>query len=173
MNRADIYEKAADVSRAEEGTTTYDRMQETYKNSMEGRLNTLTASIESIFVHAFNTDDFYGVIDAATKMAETFDNLIQSIGGGSNAIMGFAAIMTKVFSDQIGRGISNMIANRATNTQAQENRQGAMMFAQAQLAGKGLNVANQDVMALANNRAQIAQYAPHMNNEQIEVANQL
>ena len=173
MNRADIYEKAADVSRAEEGTATYDRMQETYKNSMEGRLNTLTASIESIFVHAFNTDDFYGVIDAATKMAETFDNLIQSIGGGSNAIMGFAAIMTKVFSDQIGRGISNMIANRATNTQAQENRQGAMMFAQAQLAGKGLNVANQDVMALANNRAQIAQYAPHMNNEQIEIANQL
>ena len=173
MNRADIYEKAVDVSREEEGTTTYDRMQETYKNSMEGRLNTLSATIEGIFVHAFNTDDFYGLIDAATGLAETFDNLIQSIGGGSNALMGFAALMTKVFSDQIGRGISNMIANRATTTQAQENRQGAMMFAQAQLAGKGLNVANQDVMALANNRAQIAQYAPHMNNEQIEVANKL
>jgi len=173
MNRADIYENAANISRQETGTDTYDRMQETYKTSMEGRLNTLTATIEGIFVKAFNTDDFYGLIDAATKLAETFDNLIQAMGGGGQAVLALGAIITKVFSDQFGRGISNMITNRATARQGIDNRQGAMDFAKAQLAGAGLNTNNVRVNELANSRAEVAQYAPQMNTEQIERANSL
>ena len=173
MNSADIYEKSLKTSQFETGTDVYDRMQETYRDSMEGRLNALSATIEGIFTKAFNTDDFYGMIDAATKLAETFDNLVQAMGGGNQAILAFSAIITKVFANNIGRGISNMISNQQTKNQVAENKQFAMQQAQAQLAGKGLNINNKDVMALANNNANILQYAPSMNNEQIEKSNGL
>lgn len=173
MNRSDLYKDYLAASEGETGTQTFDMMQAAFEDSMQGRLNKLQATIEGIFTKAFNTDNFYVLIDAATTLAETFDNLVQAMGGGGQAILAFSAIMTKTFSNKIGEGISNMIANRATNTQAQENREGAMTFAKAQLAGQGLNVDNKQVMDLANNRAQITQYAPSMSNEQIENANQL
>lgn len=173
MNRSDLYKQYLAASEGETGTETFDMMQSTFEDSMQGRLNKLQATAEGIFTKAFNTDSFYVLIDAATALAKTFDDLVQAMGGGGQAILAFSAIMTKTFSNKIGEGVSNMIANRATSTQAQENKEGAMIFAKAQLAGQGLNVDNKQVMDLVNNRAQIAQYAPSMSNEQIENANQL
>lgn len=173
MNSADIYEKSVGVSREETGTTTYDRMQETYKESMEGRLNTLHATIEGIFTKAFNTDDFYGMIDAATKLAETFDNLVQAMGGGGQAVLAFTALITRSFSEKIGRGLTNVIENRMTNNMVNNNRQVAANEARNQLAGKGLVTNDARLNELANNRAKITQYAPVMNNEQLEKSNTL
>ena len=88
MNRADIYEKSANISRAETGTETYDRMQETYRNSLEGRSNALTAAIEEIFLNAFETDSFYGLVDATTAVISVFGDLVKAIGGGGSADTG-------------------------------------------------------------------------------------
>ncbi len=123
MNRSDLYKEYLAASQNETGTATMDMMQDVYEKSMQGRLNRLQASIEGIFTNAFDTDNFYALIDAATLLTETFDNLIQSIGGGSNALLGLGAIITRVFSRQIGQGIANTIANRATNAQGRDNRQ--------------------------------------------------
>ena len=168
MNSADIYEKSLQVSQAEVGTETYDRMQETYRDSMEGRLNALSATIEGIFVHAFNTDDFYGLIDAATALAETFDNLIQSIGGGSNALMGLGAIITKVFSNNIAQGIGNFVQNRQTNRLAAENINNAVLMARQDLQGQGLSSASQRMQTMDRDVNSLKQHFGVMSQEQLD-----
>ena len=71
MNSQDIYKNAVGVARAETGTETYDRMQDTYRESLEGRSKALQAEVERVFLNAFNTDSFYGLIDAATTLTSS------------------------------------------------------------------------------------------------------
>ena len=75
MNRSDLYKQYLAASEGETGTETLDSMQKVYEESLQGRLNTLRSTVEGIFTKAFNTDDFYGMIDAVTKLVETFDTV--------------------------------------------------------------------------------------------------
>ena len=170
MNRADIYENAANISRAETGTDTYDRMQEDYRNSLEGRSNALQAAIEEIFLNAFNTDDFYGLVDAATLLVKAFGDLVEAVGGGKEAFIALGAFLTKSFSTQIGRGISNFIANRQTSQLAESNK--AAVAAQAQMAAYGLSTGNANADKYVQASTAVNQYARIMNPEQIKMVNE-
>ena len=173
MNRADIYEQAANTSRAETGTATYDRMQETYRDSLEGRSKALQASIEEIFLNLFTTDSFYPAIDAVQGFVDTINDLIEATGGGETALLGIVAVMTKLASNSMSRGIANFIQNRQADMGAQKNIENARLMAQAQLRGEGLNIDNARTNKLANNVANMNQYANLMNEEQIRQSNEL
>lgn len=173
MNSADIYEKSLKTSQAETGTITYDRMQETYRESLEGRTKALQASVEEIFLNLFTTDTFYPAIDALQGLVDTINDLIEATGGGQTALMGLAAIMTKLASNSLSRGISNFIVNRQADAAAQQNIQQAQSMARAQLMGQGLVTNNGRINAFANDVAGINQYAGIMNAEQIRQANAL
>ncbi len=165
MNRADIYEKSANISRAETGTETYDRMQETYRDSLEGRSNALTAAIEEIFLNAFETDSFYGLVDATTAVISVFGDLVKAIGGGGSAITAFSAILTNVFSTNIGRGIGNFIYNRQQESVYRNNQEAAAVFAKQQLAGAGLTGATPQIQSAAKDISGMVQYRPVMDAE--------
>lgn len=173
MNRADIYEKAANTSRAETGTETYDRMQETYRDSMEGRMNALQASVEEIFLNLFSTDNFYPAIDALQSFVDTINNLIEATGDGSTALLGIANILLMISKNSIARGISNVITNTQANMQANENIRSAQSLAQNQLARQGLSVSDERTKNFANDIASVNQYAGIMNEEQIRNTNSL
>lgn len=173
MNRADIYEKAANLSRSETGTETYDRMQETYRDSLEGRSKALTASIEEIFLNAFETDSFYGLVDAATAVTSAFADLVKAIGGGGSAVTAFAAALTKVFSTNIGRGIGNFIYNRQQESVYKNNQEAAAAFARNQIAGAGLVGAAPQMQSAAKDIAGVAQYRPVMSAETEQRVNSL
>lgn len=169
MNSADIYENALKVSQAETGTDTYDRMQETYRDSMEGRLNALSATVEGIFTKAFNTDDFYGLIDAATALAETFDNLIQAIGGGNAALTALGAILTKVFANNIAQGIGNTVMNRQTNQMVSSNMDTLMTNARLTAAQGGAGIGSSYMNSMTNNVANVQRYMGSASKEQLEM----
>lgn len=171
MNSADIYEKSLKVSQAEQGTDTYDRMQETYKESMEGRLNTLSATIEGIFTKAFNTDDFYSLIDAATALAETFDNLVQAIGGGNSALTALGAVLTRVFSKNIAQGIGNSVLNRQTNQLAQNNMMTAVQNAKMTAAVGGIGTSSAYMNNMSMNVANVQKNMGTASPEQLEKIN--
>lgn len=166
MNRADIYEKAANLSRSETGTETYDRMQETYRDSLEGKSKALTATIEEIFLNAFETDSFYGLIDAVTLLTKTFAELIQAVGGGGAALTAFTALLTKSFSTQIAQGITNMISNRQAAASYEANKTVVQQQAVAQLAGRGITSSDAYTQKMVNNIAGMNQYATSMGAEQ-------
>ena len=173
MNSADIYQKALTTSQAETGTATYDRMQETYRNSLEGRSKALQASIEEIFLNVFTTDSFYGFVDAAQAVVDIFNKLVKAAGGGEAALTGLLMIITKMGQNNLSRGISNFIVNRQSQQAMNQNVQNAQAMAAAQLQGKGLVTNNARLNAFANDTARVQQYAPMMNDEQIRKSNEL
>lgn len=123
MNRSDLYSQYLGASENAEGTA--DQMQDIYANSMEGRLNKLQATAEGIFNDIFNTDDFYGMIDALTTVLDLTNQWVNAIGGGGVALQGLGAIATRVFSDNIAQSLNNFIQNRNVSKQQQQNRDNA------------------------------------------------
>jgi TP901 family phage tail tape measure protein len=123
MNRSDLYEDYLGAS--ENATGTADQMQDIYANSMEGRLNQLQATAEGIFNDIFNTDDFYGMIDALTTVLDLTNQWVNAIGGGGVALQGLGAIATRVFSDNIAQSLNNFMQNRNVSKQQQQNRDNA------------------------------------------------
>ena len=123
MNRSDLYQDYLGASQNAEGTA--DQMQEIYADSMEGRLNQLQATAEGIFNDIFNTDDFYGMIDALTTVLDLTNQWVNAIGGGGVALQGLGAIATRVFSDNIAQSLSRFTQNRDTARQQEINKQKA------------------------------------------------
>ena len=166
MNRSDLYQDYLGASENAEGTA--DQMQEIYANSMEGRLNQLQATAEGIFNDIFNTDDFYGMIDALTKVLDLTNQWVNALGGGGVALQGLGAIATRVFSDNIAQSLTRFVQNRDTTRQQEVNKQKASF--QLEQAGikdveAGRNQSTIDFIAggLSN--------AAHMSTEQQEEFN--
>lgn len=124
MNRSDLYQDYLGASENAEGTA--DQMQDIYANSMEGRLNQLQATAEGIFNDIFNTDNFYGMIDALTTILDLTNQWVNAIGGGGTALQGLGAIATRVFSDNIAQSLGNFVQNRNVTKQQQQNKDNAL-----------------------------------------------
>lgn len=118
MNRSDLYTQYKDASQNAEGTL--DEMNQEYVNSLEGKLNQLQVSLEGVFSSLFETDDFYGMIDALSEMVTLMDNFVQSIGGGGQALLALGNIGLKVFSKDIGANLARTFYNNKTNKLQQE-----------------------------------------------------
>lgn len=172
MNSQDIYRTAVNASRAETGTETYDRMQEDYRNSLEGRTKALQASIENIFLNAFNTDDFYGFIDALTTATDVIGDLVKAIGGGTSAFTAFAAIATKLFSSKIGEGISNFVTNRQTKQLEKETAAEQISIAKNQLMGRGVNTDNASTQQYLDSVATAMSKRNNYSAEDIQIVNE-
>lgn len=120
MNRSDLYEDY--LYSSENATGTADQMQEIYANSLEGNLNQLQATAEGIFNDIFNTDDFYGMIEALTQLLNLTNDWINALGGAGPVLTGLGSIFTRVFSDNISAGLSNFISNRNLAQQQEQNK---------------------------------------------------
>lgn len=173
MNRSDLYKQYLAASKGETGTQTFDMMQGTYEESMQGRLNKLQATIEGTFSNLFDTDDFYGLIDTAQTLANAFDELTKAVGDGQIAIIGLASFITKHFSENIGRGIANTINNAQQARMLKSNQQAVKEQSLLTLQGKGLNPTDNETQSLAIQIAKASQHAPQMNSEQRQKNNDL
>ena len=173
MNRSDLYKEYLQGSESETGTAEFDKMQQVFEDSMQGRLNKLQSTIEGIFTKAFNTDAFYPIIDAVTNLVQVFSDLTDAIGGGGQAMTAFLTIASRAFSGNIGQGISNFITNRQMARQQRENSNAVQASARRQLAGEGLNIDNEATQRAADDIAKVNQYASIMSAEQEAERNQL
>lgn len=172
MNRSDLYSEYLNASEGETGTETFDEMQAIFEDSMQGRLNKLQATVEGIFTNAMNTDSFYEMIDAVTQLVQLFGDLTEAIGGGGSALTAFGAILTKVMSNNISRGMANFVVNRQRDAMINSNVESARLNAQQQLTGQGIQLDDADAQKVVNDTAQGAQYAHLMNQQQLDLLNQ-
>lgn len=166
MNRSDLYQSYLESSRSQTGTETLDFMQETFEDSLQGRLNTVQAKIEEIFLNLFETDSFYGAVDAIGGLVDVLNELIKATGGGETALLGIVVALTQLSSNTLSRGISNFIQNRETESLRQQNFKQQKEMAQAQLAGKGLNTGNANFDRMANDIANVQMNSDILNEEQ-------
>lgn len=121
MNNMDMYNQQLEVATDSAGTL--DKQQAIYMDSMSAKLNQLTAASEEFISTLFNPDDWKPGIDMATDFVNLLTDMVDSIGGLTPLLTGLAAVLAKVFSNNISAGITNIMQNRVGQQISDKNEQ--------------------------------------------------
>lgn len=82
-----------------------------YMESLGAKMEQLGAAGERVKDALINENELKGGVQALTNLVNLMGNFIESIGGGSTALLAFGALATQVFQDTIARQINNVITN--------------------------------------------------------------
>ena len=85
--------------------------QDIYMESTSAHLKQLEAAGERVADAFVDNKGINGLVDVLTGLTNGFANLIESIGGGGNALLMFGSIASRVFSKQISTGLNNIVDN--------------------------------------------------------------
>lgn len=105
----DKYTEAINTSK--EAVGTLQQQQDIYSEGTQAHLQKMRTAFEDLHDSILDTDTINNFADGAALAAELMSNLIDSIGGGGNALLGLGSIATMVFSKQIAQGLNTTIAN--------------------------------------------------------------
>ena len=82
-----------------------------YMESLGAKMEQLGAAGERVKDALINENELKGGVQALTNLVNLMGNFIESIGGGSTALLAFGALATQVFQDTIAKQINNVITN--------------------------------------------------------------
>ena len=119
MENADMYQEQLEMMQTSGGAL--EEQQAIYMDSLAAKLQQLATASEGVISHLFNPDDMKPGIDALTDLLNIVTSLIDSLGGLGPILTGIGGTMTKVFSNQIGQSLNNMITNNQRNSMRQTN----------------------------------------------------
>ena len=106
----DMYTDALETSSNAMGTLQH--QQDIYMQSTEAHLKKLKATWQDLYDSAINDDEVNTGIDLLTNLVQTFDNFIDSFGGGVKTIGALGAVIANVFNKQISGAIANFVQNQ-------------------------------------------------------------
>ena len=102
----DTYTKQLNISLEAQGTL--DQKNARYMESLAAHTKEFQAAQEGLIQAFANGDSFKGFIDLGTQALNLLTKMVDSIGGGGNAILAFGSILTRVFSKQISSQIASI-----------------------------------------------------------------
>lgn len=117
MENADMYNEQLEMMQTSGGAL--DEQQAIYMDSMQARMQSLSTAAEGVISHLFNPDDLKPGISALTDVLNLITQIIDALGGVGPILTGIGGIATKIFSNQIGQSINNMITNATRTNQKQ------------------------------------------------------
>lgn len=147
----DMYTEALETSATAAGTL--QEQQDIYMESTRAHLQQLSTEAERTYDILFDTDTVNGFADSMTGLLNIFNNYLTGLDGGINSIVHMGSVVANVFSNQIGRAISNSL----TNIDAYRANLDAIAVKQQVIdahAAQGQNVTNESAV---EKEAQIAQ----------------
>lgn len=106
-----MYTEALETSANAAGTL--QKQQDIFMESTVAHLKELKATWQDLYDSAINEDEVNGGIDLLTNLIQTFDNFIDSFGGGIKAIGALGSVIANVFNKQISGSIANFIENQS------------------------------------------------------------
>ena len=160
MDNRDMYEQYVGAT-GSAATGTLDQMNEEFADSIEGRSAKLQASLEGLFSTIFDTDDVYFWMDAAQKAVDVLQEFFDALGGGTNVLLGAVTVLTRMFSNNFAREITNSMTNRAVQQQKMINLQNS------NAALSDLGVINPNYMNDKNSQ-KILDFAQYINQQALE-----
>ena len=105
MDNWDVF--GENLSVAENSTGELDKQQKIYEESWRAASDRVKASLEGIYDSLVDDEAFIDILNTIEKIITYFDNLIDTVGGLSGVLTTLGAILTRVFSAQIAKSISN------------------------------------------------------------------
>ena len=119
------------VQLASNATGSLNEQQEIYMDSAKAHLESMSAAFDNLYDSIFNENTIKHLSDLIGGAANAFAGLLDSIGGGENALATFGSMAASIFSKNIGQGLSKVVMN---SRQAKENM--AMLAAEIELVKK-------------------------------------
>ena len=144
----DMYTKAMETSANAAGTL--QKQQDTYMESTAAHLQQLSTSAEDIFDTLIKPEEINAVIDVFRNGVDVLGTFFDAFGGGVKSMAAGAAVISGIFSKQIGQGLINL---QASKSQAQNNKDLADVKKDAILKNwedKGESVSGSDAAKVAN-----------------------
>ena len=144
----DMYTEALNTSANAAGAL--NEANEVYMESIDAHLQQLSTEAQRTYDILFDTDTVNGFIDAFSGILDKFNNFIEGIGGGTNALIYFGAMFAKIFKKQIANEIivaQNNLKNffklftKAGRKEVNSLTKGALMQQNA-TAGEGVTNSN-------------------------------
>lgn len=105
----DMYTESLNTS--VDATGTLQKQQDIYMESTQAHLAQLTTETEKTYDILFNEKTINSFIDSFTGVVSIFNDFIEGVGGGGQAIMVLGSLIANVFSKQIGGAISTQLEN--------------------------------------------------------------
>ena len=110
-DNGDADSMTANLNTAYNSTGALSEQADIYAESWEASKDRVTASLEGIYQTLLDDEFFIDINNGFAKLINGVDIFVDSIGGAKGTLLLFGSIMTKMFSDDIAKGINNAIAN--------------------------------------------------------------
>ena len=142
-----------------------------YMESLGAKMEQLGAAGERVKDALINENELKGGVQALTNLVNLMGNFIESIGGGSTALLAFGSLATQVFQDTIARQINNVI----TNIQDKKNNDEILKedIKETERFGKSEGYDQKVITKLVDNKIAIQGYYDIMNQGEINAYNNI
>ena len=148
-----------------------------YMESLGAKMEQFGAAGERVKDALINENELKGGVQALTNLVNLMGNFIESIGGGSNALLTFGSVILNMFSGPIAKELNNIVVNfqniHERAAQLDQDFLNVQKFTEALGKGLGSQSQNDIVSNLLNRKDEIKDYYSLMSNEQINLYNSL
>lgn len=152
LENSEMYNEQLKASQTSLGTI--NEQQQIYLDSLEAKLQTLSATFENFINELFNPDDIKPFIDAITNLVDLLATFTSSIGGAGTLAMGLGGMALKNFSGPMASMFENIVQNRRQDRTVKSNATGAKVLVEALGADGASRVAeNSDTFKYAQTMA--------------------
>lgn len=166
MENADMYQEQLEMMRTSEGAL--EEQQDIYMDSIQAKMQELTTASEGLISHLFDPQAFSPALEVLTNLLKLVTDLVDSLGGVGSILTSIGGIGMKVFSNQLGQSINNMITNASRARAIRENATNAPKVIE-ELGGLGDASQHQ---SSANLVTSLGGYQSRMSKEQQEAYNE-
>ena len=109
MDNWDYFQENLGV--ANNSTGTLQEQADIYADSWEAASKRVEAAAQGIYDNLINDEGFINILNSLEKILSFVDMLIDSLGGLSGVLSTVGVILTKVFADQMSRGLTDLAYN--------------------------------------------------------------
>ena len=157
------YEDALSTSMNANGEI--EQEQETYMESIQAHLKTLSTSWDDFYDSMLNSGTINTVIDGLSSVGSALAKITDSLGGGNRILANVGAMATQIISKQIGSSVASLVTNfKYAKAQAEEFKQALSYLDSVDLS----KFEDPDSVFWTNSKKQILQSASVISPEKSE-----
>lgn len=119
MENADMYQEQLEMMQTSGGAL--EEQQSIYMDSIQAKMQQLSTASEGLVSHLFDPQAVSPALEALTTLLNLVTDLVDSLGGVGPILTSIGGIGMKVFSNQLGQSINNMITNASRARAIREN----------------------------------------------------
>ena len=166
MGNADMYQEQLEMMQT--SGDALEEQQSIYMDSTQAKMQQLATASEGLMSHLFDPQAFSPTLEALTTLLNLVTDLVDSLGGVGPILTSIGGIGMKVFNNQLGQSINNMVTNASRARAIRENATNVPKVIE-ELGGLGDASQHQSSASLVTS---LGGYQSRMSKEQREAYNE-